>query len=159
MFVSEIFESTVPSDGGKHRIVMFHGGRDFDAIDPRRFGSGEPGGIRPLGKGLYGGLAVTPDDLRSAIELSKIYAKKYGRSSPTIHAFEASVSDKILNLGYDHGWTRTGGPGWEAEALPWSPSADAPKAKEIAFVDPSALRRIGKWPADTPTDQIVAAVR
>lgn len=138
------------------RVVVFHGGRDFDHVDPKKFGTGEPGGIRPLGKGLYGGLAVTPDDLHSAIEIAKHYARKYGGRTPMIHGFEAQLPSKIKHLSYDtQGWARTGGPSWEAEALPWRPTVGANRAKEIAFVDPTLLHRIGKWSVDVPTDQII----
>jgi hypothetical protein len=142
-----------------HRVIVFHGGKDFDQIDPMKFGTGEPGGIRPLGKGLYGGLVVTPDDMRSAIELAKVYAIKYGGRTPTVHGFEAHLPSKIKNLAYDNrGWARTGGTSWEAEALPWRPTAADNTAKEIAVVDPKLLRKIGKWPADTPTEQIIGDV-
>lgn len=150
-------------ESDNHRVVVFHGGRDFEQIDPKKFGTGEPGNIRPLGKGLYGGLAVNPEDMHSAIEIAKVYARKYGGKTPTIHAFEADLPSKIKNLAYDNsGWARTGGAtrgtSWEAEALPWRPTANASQAKEIAFVDTTMLRRIGKWPADTPTEQIMSSV-
>lgn len=157
MKIKELLES----EDDTHRIIAFHGGKDFDEIDPKKFGSGKPGGIRPLGKGLYCGLAVTPDDLYSAIELAKVYAEKYGGKTPTIHGFEANLPGKIKNLGYDNrGWARTGAgkEEWEAEALPWVPKIGAAKAKEAAFVNISLLRRIGKWPANTPTEQIVKDV-
>lgn len=146
-------------DTGTHRVIVFHGGKAFDQIDPKKFGTGEPGGIRPLGKGLYGGLAVTPDDMHSAIEVAKVYARKYGGKTPTIHAFEAQLPSKIKNLGYDNpGWARSGGTSWEAEALPWRPSAEASRAKEISVLDPAMLHRIGQWPAETPTEQIIRGV-
>jgi hypothetical protein len=149
----------IMTESADHTVMVFHGGKDFDQIDVKKFGTGEPGGIRPLGKGLYGGLAVTPDDVHSAIEIAKVYARKYGGKTPTIHGFEAQLPNKIKNLGYDNrGWARTGGTSWEAEALPWRPAVNSNTAKEISVVDPSLLRKIGKWPADTPTEQIERAL-
>jgi hypothetical protein len=33
--------------------------------------------------------------MHSAIELAKVYAKKYGGKNPTIHGFEAQLPSKI----------------------------------------------------------------
>lgn len=160
MKICELFEEETET----HRVFAFHGGRDFDTIDSSKFGSGEPGNIRPLGKGLYCGIAVTDDDLYSAIELAKVYANKYGGKTPTIHGFSAILPTKIKNLSYDFeigkpttkSMTRTGIKNeWEAEALPWSPKIGAKKAKEAAFLNPSLLTRIGKWTAETTTDKII----
>lgn len=163
MKICELFEESADS----HRVFAFHGGRDFDSLDFSKLGSGEPGNIRPLGKGLYCGIAVTDDDLYSAIELSKVYANKYGGKTPTIHGFSAILPNKIKNLGYDFeiGKPRSSSKSretrigieneWEAEALPWSPKPGAARAKEAAFLNPSILTRIGKWSADTNTDEII----
>jgi hypothetical protein len=153
-----------------HTVTIFHGGSDFDEIDPSYFGKGEPGGIRPLGKGLYGGLAVHPDEHASAIETARHFAKKYGNKNKgkTIHAFQVELPAEIKNLASFDGnlgqpvgtKTRMGssnnkdilGRGdWEAEALG---NGD----KEISINTPSMLnklRRVGKWSADTPTEKII----
>ena len=149
----------IETDTGSCQVVVFHGGRDFDQIDPTKLGTGEPGNIRPFGKGLYCGLAVTQNDMYSAIELAKVYARKYGGKTATIHGFSATLPGKIKNLAYDNtGWARTGGAGWEAEALPWKPTATASNGKEIAFTNTHLLSRLGKWPVDTPTEQIIHSI-
>jgi hypothetical protein len=152
------------------KYTVIHGGSDFDTIDPTMFGSGEPGRLRPLGKGLYGGLARSPEELQSAVELARVYANKYGRDSPTLHAFEADLpAEKVSKLGYSSErlpsgdqkyWTRTGeGPAdWEAEALPWRHAEDAPTAIEISVANTDRLKRAGKWPADTSYEDILAAL-
>ena len=154
-----------------HTVTIFHGGSDFDEIDPSYFGRGEPGNIRPLGKGLYGGLAVHSDEHEPAIETARHFAKKYGNSKKgkTIHAFQIELPAEIKNLAsFDDNLgqpigtkTRMGslnnkdilGRGdWEAEALG---NGD----KEISINTPSMLsklRRVGKWSADTPTEKIIA---
>lgn len=154
-----------------HTVTIFHGGSDFDEIDPSYFGKGEPGGIRPLGKGLYGGLAVHPDEHASAIETARHFAKKYGNKNKgkTIHAFQVELPTEIKNLAsfhHDSGQpvgtkTRVGSPDnkdmlgrgdWEAEALG---NGD----KEISINTPSMLsklRRVGKWSIDTPTEKIIS---
>ena len=156
--------------GVKPKYTVIHGGTDFVDINPAKFGSGEPGGIRPLGKGLYGGLARSPEELQSAVELARVYANKYGKGTPTLHAFEADLpAEKVSKLGYSSErlpsgdqkyWTRTGeGPAdWEAEALPWRHAEDAPTAIEISVANTDRLKRAGKWPADTSYEDILAAL-
>lgn len=151
---------TLPKD--ETQVTIFHGGGDFDTIDPSKFGTGEPGGIRPLGKdSLYGSLATQPSDLETAIEHARIYTK-YGGTTPMIHAFEAGLDPIVNKLAYENGWGRVNSPGsedWQAEALPWRPRMDLPTAKEIGVKNVSVLRRIGKWPANTPAAQIMADIQ
>jgi hypothetical protein len=138
-------------------VTIFHGGADFDILDAGKLGSGEPGGIRPLGKdAFYGSLATGPQDIETAIEHARIYSK-YGGDTPMIHAFEADLDPKINNLAYQSPHGRYGDAGnWEAEALPWRPTMELPTAKEIGIKNLSLLRRVGKWPAGTPTSEIMA---
>lgn len=82
----------VKANGGA--IHLIHGGSDFDEIDPRYSGTGEPGNIRPLGKGLYT-FVLDPDDPESAkdaIGWAKRYATKYGRGKKTLHVFQVPKS-------------------------------------------------------------------
>jgi hypothetical protein len=149
---------TLPKE--EAQVTIFHGGGDFDTVDPSKFGTGEPGGIRPLGKdAFYGSLATNPSELETAIEHARIYSK-YGGDNAMIHAFEAGLDPKIMNLAYENLHGRYGVPGeWEAEALPWRPREDMPMAKEIGVKNIGALRRIGKWPAGTPAAEIMADIR
>lgn len=155
--------------------VLVHGGRDFDDLDFSKLGSGEPGGIRPLGKGLYGGLARNPQELKTAIELAKVYADKYGGH---LHAFELNdpAPERTAMLGYGASpewWARAGGgpevgsrrPGggqyraWEAEALPWKSNAEDQHGIEMAVHDPSLLSRLGKWSAGDDPTKVATAIR
>lgn len=141
--------------------LFFHGGGDFDEINPSRFGSGEPGDIRPLGQGLHGGVAIRPEDVPTAIELAKVYTK-YGGNSPTVHAFHVELPDKVVdNVGYKPGeWARTGDQlTHELEALPWKPREGMPTAVEGSIKDPSLLSRVGKWTADTPSEKILSDLK
>lgn len=82
----------VKADGGS--IHLIHGGGDFDEIDKRFSGMGEPGNIRPLGNGLYT-YVIDPDDpetAKSAIGWAKRYAAKYGRGKKTLHVFKVPKS-------------------------------------------------------------------
>ena len=74
---------------GRSPIIVVHGGSDFEDIDPSRYGSGEPGGIRPLGNGLYGFLlhSGNMDEASRAVDFARHYATKYGRGKKAIHAF------------------------------------------------------------------------
>lgn len=82
----------VKADGGA--IHLIHGGSDFEEIDPRFSGTGEPGGIRPLGKGLYTYVIdpEDPDRAKDAIGWAKRYATKYGRGKKTLHVFRVPKS-------------------------------------------------------------------
>lgn len=82
------------------RTFLIHGGSDFDEIDFQKLGTGEPGNIRPLGKGLYGYLVKEGDkkQLAEAIEYAKVYANKYGKGKKTIHVFEADIKDSKVSF-------------------------------------------------------------
>lgn len=75
-------------------LYVIHGGTDFDKINPSRFGSGEPGNIRPLGKGLYSFVIDHEDPKRAAyaIDYAKRYSKKYGYESNAVHVFKIPKS-------------------------------------------------------------------
>ena len=153
---------------GEKTGVLVHGGRDFDDIDFTKLGTGERGGIRPLGKGLYGGMALDEKGLKSSIELAKVYAKKYGGF---VHGFGFDLNDSRLakagtefargGLGEEvPGSKLLGGRSAnqiEYEKLPWM--HEGVNALEAAVHDPSILKRMGKWFADTPTDVIMQDIR
>jgi len=75
-------------------LYVIHGGSDFDKINPSRFGSGEPGNIRPLGKGLYSFVIDHEDPKRAAyaIDYAKHYSKKYGYGDKAVHVFKIPKS-------------------------------------------------------------------
>ena len=75
-------------------LYVVHGGSDFDKINPSRFGSGEPGNIRPLGKGLYSFVIDHEDPKRAAyaIDYAKHYSKKYGYGDKAVHVFKIPKS-------------------------------------------------------------------
>ena len=89
----EIKKTSTNFDAGDFLII--HGGSDFDEIDPRFFGSGEPGNIRPLGNGLYGfQLRLgNEDELAKALSLAANYANKYGKGNKTLHIFKGRKAD------------------------------------------------------------------
>lgn len=80
-------------ESGKRTVIVVHGGSDFDQIDLAYSGRGEPGNIRPLGKGLYGFVVETknPEQIRTAVEYARHYATKYGRGDKALHLFEVNV--------------------------------------------------------------------
>lgn len=85
-------DRTQKADGGT--VHLIHGGSDFDEIDPRFSGTGEPGNIRPLGKGLYTFVIdpSDPDRAKEAIGWAKRYATKYGRGKKALHVFKVPTS-------------------------------------------------------------------
>lgn len=85
-------------------LYVIHGGRDFDKIDKKYFGSGEPGNIRPLGKGLYG-YVLDPnneEEFHGAVRWSKRYADKYGGENKKLHVFEIPRNTKTIWHGPRH---------------------------------------------------------
>jgi len=74
-------------------IIVVHGGSNFEGIDPKYFGTGEPGNIRPLGNGLYGYVidSTNTDEIAKAVEFARRYAEKYGRGNKAVHAFQLDV--------------------------------------------------------------------
>lgn len=169
--IINLIEAASSQEDDTHYFV--HGGRDFDEIDPKHYGSGEPGGIRPLGKGLYGSVAQGHKGLETAIEHAKIYGKKYGTH---IHAFKLDIDDPTSkNIGYGGDKWARGGLGSlvkgskrnsfgkdeaqqvEYEVLPWKHKEQ--HGIEAAVHDPSILKRIGKWDTRTPTEDIVNHIK
>jgi|GEM_PF-3346566 hypothetical protein len=67
--------------------VFVHGGSNWRDFDKSFLGSGEPGGLRPLGNGLYGYAARNDEELLRAISGAKVYANEYGGGDPQIHLF------------------------------------------------------------------------
>lgn len=82
------------------KILFIHGGSKFDEIDPSRFGSGEPGGIRPLGNGLYGYVVKSTDreGMLAAISGARHYAEKYGRGEKAVQIFEADTASSQVRF-------------------------------------------------------------
>ena len=148
---------------------FFHGGKDFEDINLSKAGSGEPGGIRPLGKtALYGGVAFKNEHLENAINLAKVYGKKYGGH---VHGFSMGLDADTSNVDKP-GWAR-GGLGKETSSelrteYDFNTSTRrSVKAKQLEYErlpsgriegavhDPSILRRVGKWKVETPTEDII----
>jgi hypothetical protein len=161
----QFFESFAPNP-----MYFFHGGRDWDTIDPKKYGTGEPGGIRPLGHGLYGGVGLSDEDLPAALNLARAYANKYGGH---IHGFGVNLQDpNVANIGYGgNKWAR-GGLGeptkstlmggrnakqLEYEVLPWQHNER--NAIEGAVHDPNILSRIGKWKKDVSDEEIINTIK
>jgi hypothetical protein len=88
-------EAAAPEAPAQRTIIVVHGGSDFENIDPAKFGTGEPGGIRPLGKGLYGFVVDSnnSDEIAKAVASARHYSKKYGRGKKAIHAFQLDLTD------------------------------------------------------------------
>jgi hypothetical protein len=83
------------------QVLIVHGGADFEAVNLGFSGTGEPGNIRPLGKGLYGFLVDVNDGnaARDAIAYAKHYATKYGRGQKTVHVFKLSTEADVSSNG------------------------------------------------------------
>lgn len=96
--IAELESSRLSRD--KRKVVLIHGGADFDKINPAMFGTGEPGGIRPLGDGLYGYVVHdrSREELAEAIRGAARYAKKYGRGNKTVHAFTYDMTDAYVGM-------------------------------------------------------------
>lgn len=97
------------------KLTILHGGKDFETPDPQFLGAGEPGGIRPLGNGLYGYAVRSPEDVDNALHQARKYAKNYGGSTPTLHAFELEV-----------------GPGEVSSNAKWARELDTPEMKQVS---------------------------
>lgn len=82
-----------PEAPAQRTIIVVHGGSNFEDIDPKYFGTGEPGNIRPLGNGLYGYVidSTNTDEIAKAVEFARRYAEKYGRGNKAVHAFQLDV--------------------------------------------------------------------
>jgi hypothetical protein len=82
-----------PEAPAQRTIIVVHGGSDFEGIDPKYFGTGEPGNIRPLGNGMYGYVvdSTNAEEIAKAVEFARRYAEKYGRGKKTVHAFQLDV--------------------------------------------------------------------
>lgn len=122
-------------------ILVVHGGSNFDHIDLSHSGRGEPGNIRPLGKGLYG-YHIPHDNEKmahAAIEGAKHYANKYGRGEKHLHVFKipktatASWNGPVHLKGFqssntpeEHAWLHAAG---EADKIPVGPERNAAYSK------------------------------
>lgn len=82
----------------KSNWILVHGGSNWEVFDKSRLGTGEPGGIRPLGPGFYGYVATNKKELAKAIKAAKVYAEKYGGGSPTIHLFSVKPPKGSVEL-------------------------------------------------------------
>jgi hypothetical protein len=156
--------SAAPTD----RIFVVHGGSDFDAIDKARLGSGEPGGIRPLGPGLYGYVVPVenPEEAKRAIEGAQTYSKKYGRGNKTIHVFSVpktaliSFNGPIALEGFPERQLGKEDQRITSQELKEYIDASQLRAEklpggliEISIIDPSVANRVMKFKVDTPIDK------
>jgi len=193
-------------EGDNDHIYVVHGGSDFDQINPSYSGRGEPGDIRPLGKGLYGYVIdhADPENFKNAIRWATRYSQNYGRGQKTLHVFKVPKSSSTVFNGYREldveGYPKPiKGIGLEPEnelnayrahkateppydeknsadywaherkgrAL-WDAVKDAADLRmqhlpigltEVAIQNPKVATRIGKFSLDTPTSDILDAVK
>lgn len=140
-------------------VILVHGGSDFDEVDFSNLGRGEPGGIRPLGKGLYGFVLTNDntDDMRQAIASARHYAQKYGRGRKAIHLLRAKLDGaKVASSGprlQDDEWDSApyGDPlDMKTELLPGG-------LTEAAVMSADRLERIGKFSIDEADETIADA--
>lgn len=77
----------------KRTYILLHGGSDFDTIDKRFLGSGEPGNLRPLGPGFYGYLVRDRDMMRidDIVRMTKAYTKYAPTDKRAVHAFKLTL--------------------------------------------------------------------
>ena len=77
----------------KRTFFLLHGGSDFDTIDKRFLGSGEPGNLRPLGPGFYGYLVRDRDMMRidDIVRMTKAYTKYAPTDKRAVHAFKLTL--------------------------------------------------------------------
>ena len=138
---------------------IIHGGSDFDQVDPKKYGTGEPGNIRPLGKGLYG-YVLDPnnkEEAHGAINWAKRYSQKYARHPKTLHIFKIPKTT-IGSYGYkkfiDLPSPRETGkePQIRSTRLPIDQT-------EVAVLDHSILTRVAKHPVDTPNEDILKGLK
>jgi hypothetical protein len=202
----------VHADGGRENgdnghIYVVHGGSDFDQIDPSYSGRGEPGGIRPLGNGLYGYVIDHADSELAArsIDGAKRYSQKYGGGKKSLHVYKIPKSsstvfngDREVNVdGYPKpikglaeepevelnaylAHTNTPKPPYNAQNSEafwahsdkrdslWSAVKNAADLRmehlpmgitEVSVQNPKVATRIGKFSLDTPSSDILDAVK
>lgn len=192
-------------NGDNGHIYVVHGGSDFDQIDPSYSGRGEPGNIRPLGKGLYGYVLdhADPENFNNAIGWATRYSQKYGGGKKTLHVYKIPKSSStvfngqreinpnaegypkpIKGLGLEPqekmaaymahratepphtdpawwDWSRKG----SALYKDFQNAADLRMEHlpigltEVAIQNPKVATRIGKFSLDTPTSDILDAVK
>lgn len=110
------------------QTIVIHGGADFEDIDPKKFGSGEPGGIRPLGNGLYTFEVDpgNPEEALRAIDYARHFSNKYGKGKKTLHGFSVPHSATAMWNGPKAGPFKEG---WSPEERTWLDALQA--ANEI----------------------------
>ena len=70
-------------------FYMLHGGADFDKMDLKASGLGEPGSFRPLGRGIYGSRIVDPkniETIKNAYLQASQFAGHFGTSATRNYA-------------------------------------------------------------------------
>ncbi len=96
----EVGEQETPSGGivDDNNVYIVHGGSDFADIDLSRSGTGEPGDIRPLGKGVYGYVIdfSNPERAKKALAGARVYAGKYGGKRKALHVFKVPKTASFL---------------------------------------------------------------
>jgi hypothetical protein len=196
-------------EGDNGHIYVVHGGSDFDQINPSYSGRGEPGDIRPLGKGLYGYVIdhADPENFKNAIGWATRYSQKYGGGKKALHVFKIPKSSSTVFNG-DREIDPKLYPNAEGYPKPIKGLADEPTAElnayeahranrppnadpawwdwsnkstalknalknaadlrmehlpigltEVAIQNPKVATRIGKFSLDTPTSDILDAVK
>jgi hypothetical protein len=163
-----------PRPKGDDRVLVVHGGSDFGRIDKKKLGTGEPGGIRPLGEGLYGYVVPTdnPEMAKQAIEGAQMYARKYGKGEKTVHVFSVPKSALLTSNGpiplEGFPERQLGEPGkptpqeeiarYRAESQLYAERLPSGLV-ELSILDPSIATRVGKFKADTDSDSILGKLQ
>lgn len=155
------------------RVLVVHGGSDFDKIDKDKLGSGEPGGIRPLGNGLYGYVVPldNPEMAKEAIDGAKTFAKKYGKGDKTVHVFSVPKSALLTSNGpiplEGFPERQLGKPGQrptpeEVAAFKAESQLYAEKLPgglvEMSILDPSVAKRVDKFSVNDSTSNILESL-
>src|SRR5574343_73427 len=138
-------------------IYVIHGGSNFDQIDLKNSGRGEPGNIRPLGAGLYNYVVDPSNPIAAAraIEGAKVYAQKYGRGDKQLHVFRVPKDINANFVGMKH---PVAGMGVKNDSAAFDAKFERlPNgAVEVALLNPSVATRVGKFDLNTSTDAILS---
>ena len=152
------FKQYIKESDSDH-YYMIHGGSDFDEIDSKKFGSGEPGNIRPLGHGIYG-FIVDPNnekEAHGAIDYAKIYSKKYGGSNKKLHLYKIPKTTVNSYNGYEKHLDLPG----PSDTSPFQMrSSRLPiNQTEVSVHDHKILKKVGKFDIDTPNEHILGHIK
>lgn len=139
---------------------MIHGGSDFDQIDPKKYGTGEPGNIRPLGKGLYGFILVphNEEEAHGSINWAKRYSQKYAQNPKTLHIFKIPKTTINSYNGYKKHLDLPSPLETGKEAQMKSSRLPIDQT-EVSILDHSILTRVAKHPVNTPNEEILKGLK